>query len=155
MRKIVLTGSAAILALGGCGNKEAPSGSIQLSDDARSEVRFIMERPDEHYLMLVDTTNLDVSDIQKLVSVGAITGWAYEKNLDKTRLTTPQTIQCTAIALGGPSSLSKLLCHSQALGTVVLSGQDSGLRQFVRLHRQVRESKLPAKTPMVNPITGK
>jgi acyl-[acyl carrier protein]--UDP-N-acetylglucosamine O-acyltransferase len=42
------------------------------------------------------------------------------------------------------------------LGTVVLSGQNSGLHQFVRLHRQVREGKLSAvAVPMVNPITGK
>jgi hypothetical protein len=154
VRKIVLAGSAAIFALGGCGSKEVVSESVELSEGARSEVRFIMERPDEHYLMMVDTTNLGVSDIRKLVSSGAITGWTYE---DKARrLTTPQTIQCTAIALSGSGDLSRILCHSQVLGTVVLSGQNSGLHQFVRLHRQVREGKLSAvAVPMVNPITGK
>lgn len=174
MRKIVLSIAAAAtaLSLGGCwsdGSSDIPEPYQKLME--QSELTFVREMDGEHYKLVVPI--FEGSDSEKLDFImNGVRGWTPASypmdNVKALQIPTPLAVQCQGTLVTDDrysidtSGIRTVSCHSDTLGTAVMSDQRTyasaieQLDNFLALHRQVRESKLPAKAePMVNPTSGK
>ncbi len=167
MRKIVLfiATAAAALSLGGCwsdGSSDIPESYQHLME--LHELTFASEEDGEKYQITVPI--FEASDTKKLRLIQhGIPGWVPVGRLTDSQ--SPLAVQCQGTLATDDYSIDKsgirtVSCYSDTLGTAVMSDQRTyasaieQLDNFLALHRQVRESKLPAKAePMVNPATGK